>query len=70
MANQIGDFFKSYPEGEAVEGIATHIQKFWDPRMRRAIFAHLNKGGDGLKPLTLKALQQLALKQPDLAKSA
>ena len=70
MANQIADFFKSYPEGEAVEGIATHIEKFWDPRMRRGIYAHLNKGGAGLHPLTLKALQQLAAKQPDLAKSA
>jgi formate dehydrogenase subunit delta len=70
MANQIADFFQSYPEAEAVEGIATHIQKFWDPRMRRGIFAHLNAGGAGLKPLTLKALQSLAAKQPDLAKSA
>ncbi len=70
MANQIGDFFKSYPEDEAIEGIATHIQKFWDPRMRRGIFTHLAQGGAGLNPLTLKALQQLATKQPDLAKSA
>lgn len=70
MANQIADFFQSYPEGEAVAGIATHIEKFWDPRMRRGIFAHLKAGGAGLKPLTLKALQELAAKQPDLAKSA
>jgi formate dehydrogenase subunit delta len=70
MANQIADFFNAYPEGEAVEGITTHIQKFWDPRMRRGIYAHLNKGGAGLKPLALKALQDLAAKQPDLAKSA
>lgn len=70
MANQIADFFQSYPETEAVDGIATHIEKFWDPRMRRGIYAHLNAGGAGLKPLTLKALQKLAAKQPDLAKSA
>ncbi|WP_374380864.1 formate dehydrogenase subunit delta [Dongia sp.] len=70
MANQIAEFFQSYPETEAVAGIATHIEKFWDPRMRRGIFAHLKAGGAGLKPLTLKALQDLAAKQPDLAKSA
>jgi formate dehydrogenase subunit delta len=70
MANQIADFFQSYPEAEAVEGVATHIRRFWDPRMRQGIFAHLKAGGAGLKPLTLKALQQLAAKQPDLAKSA
>ncbi|MDY0872203.1 formate dehydrogenase subunit delta [Dongia rigui] len=70
MANQIADFFQSYPESEAIEGIAVHIEKFWDPRMRRGIYAHLNAGGADLKPLTRKALQKLAAKQPDLAKSA
>lgn len=70
MANQISDFFESYPEAEGVEGIYTHIKKFWDPRMRRSIFDHLDKGGAGLKPLALKALQQLAEQQPNLRKSA
>lgn len=70
MANQIADFFQSYPEAEAVEGIATHIKKFWDPRMRQGIFAHLAAGGAGLKPLTLKALQQLAAQQTNLKASA
>lgn len=37
MANQIGIFFESMPDHkEALEGIATHLKKFWDPRMRRA----------------------------------
>ena len=70
MANQIADFFQSYPEAEGVEGVATHIKKFWDPRMRRGIFAHLAEGGAGLKPLALKALQQLAAQQPHLKQSA
>lgn len=70
MANQIADFFASYPEAEGIEGVASHIKKFWDPRMRRGIFAHLDKGGVGLKPLTLKALQQLAAQQPNLKASA
>ena len=34
MANRIGEFFVSIPDrDEALEGIALHIQKFWDPRM-------------------------------------
>lgn len=70
MANQIADFFQSYPEAEAVEGIATHVKKFWDPRMRQGIFTHLAAGGAGLKPLALAALQQLAAQQPNLQKSA
>lgn len=40
MANQIGTFFESMPDRtEALEGIATHLKKFWDPRMRRAFLA-------------------------------
>ena len=36
MANQIGQFFESMPDRtEALEGLATHLKKFWDPRMRR-----------------------------------
>jgi formate dehydrogenase subunit delta len=35
MANQIGTFFSAYPDRqEALDGIATHIHKFWEPRMR------------------------------------
>ena len=37
MANQIGVFFESMPDrAEAHEGLANHLKKFWDPRMRRA----------------------------------
>jgi formate dehydrogenase subunit delta len=70
MANQIADFFQSYPEAEAIEGISVPIHKFWDPRMCKGIFAHLNAGGAGLKPITVKALQHLAETQPKFAKSA
>ncbi len=60
MANQIGAFFKSQRSDVAVKGISEHIRKFWDPRMRRQIFAHLDDGGEGLDPLVREAL--LALK--------
>ena len=45
MANQIGKFFHSQGHDKAVPGIADHIKKFWDPRMRKAIFAHLELCG-------------------------
>ena len=42
MANSIGDFFQSMPNPqEARLGIAQHISKFWEPRMREALIAHL-----------------------------
>ena len=59
MANQIGAFFKSQGPGKAVPGIAEHIRKFWDPRMRKAILAHLDAGGGGLDPNVRDALETL-----------
>jgi formate dehydrogenase subunit delta len=59
MANQIGKFFQYQRENEVVPGIAGHIRKFWDPRMRNAIFAYVDQGGDGLDPLVKEAILQL-----------
>jgi formate dehydrogenase subunit delta len=59
MANQIGKFFASQGSEHAVVGTAEHIKKFWDPRMRAAIFAHLDKGGAGLDPNVRAALEKL-----------
>jgi formate dehydrogenase subunit delta len=44
MANRIGEFFESMPDrDEALEGIATHIRRFWEPRMRRAILGAIDQ---------------------------
>ena len=59
MANQIGKFFQSQGHAKAVPGIAEHIKKFWDPRMLRAIFAHLDAGGGGLDPDVREAIATL-----------
>lgn len=55
MANQIAGFFKGYGEQAALTEISTHINNFWDPRMRRHLFAHLDKGGAGLDPLVIRS---------------
>ncbi len=45
MANQIGLFFDSLPDREeALTGIADHIRRFWEPRMRRVLLAELDGG--------------------------
>ncbi|WP_114392770.1 formate dehydrogenase subunit delta [Oleisolibacter albus] len=59
MANQIASYFGAYPEAEAVPEIASHIRSFWDPRMRSALLAHVETGGEGLDPLVLKAVRRL-----------
>lgn len=58
MANRIGEFFEAWPErAEALEGVATHLRKFWDPRMRRELLALLEAGqADALTPLVREAV--------------
>ncbi|AJC81374.1 FdsD family formate dehydrogenase delta subunit protein [Rhizobium etli bv. phaseoli str. IE4803] len=55
MANQIATFFKSQPASEAADGVANHINKFWEPRMRRQLFEILEKEENGLDALVLQA---------------
>jgi formate dehydrogenase subunit delta len=59
MANQIGKFFAVQRQGDPAADIATHIRKFWDPRMRAAIVAHLEGGGAGLDEPVRKAVGRL-----------
>ena len=59
MANQIGKFFASQGTSKAPAAIAEHIQKFWEPRMRAAIIAHLEAGGTGLDPSVREAVDKL-----------
>ena len=54
-----GKFFKAQDLDTASVKIAEHITKFWDPRMRRAIVAHLDAGGSGLDPTTRQAVETL-----------
>jgi formate dehydrogenase subunit delta len=57
MANQIGSFFESMPDPvEAREGIANHIKKFWEPRMRRELLGYIDTGGDDLHPAVKEAI--------------
>ena len=57
MANQIATFFLSQPEATRVPGVSNHINKFWEPRMRRQLFDIVdNHGGEGLDSLVLQAV--------------
>lgn len=65
LANRIGSFFESFPDkAEGIEGIANHIQKFWEPRMRLALLRFLEthpdgqSGQAGLSGIVLSAINQ------------
>jgi formate dehydrogenase subunit delta len=60
MANRIGEFFQAMPDRqEAKDGVAQHIRKFWEPRMRRELLAHADQRADpALCSLVLEALAE------------
>jgi formate dehydrogenase subunit delta len=61
MANQIGKFFAAQGgDDAAVEGIATHLRKFWTVPMRAQIVAQLKQGAPGLDELPRRAVERLA----------
>jgi formate dehydrogenase subunit delta len=55
QANQIARFFRSKPHAEGVAGVAEHINKFWEPRIRRQFFELVDAGGKGFDELVLEA---------------
>jgi formate dehydrogenase subunit delta len=55
MAREIADYFHAYPEETAVKGIASHINKFWTPKMREEFLAAAEEPGQVLPPFLLAA---------------
>ena len=56
MANQIARNLTH--DHDPVASLADHVAKFWDPRMKAMIFAHLDDrhGDGGLDPVAAQAL--------------
>ena len=68
MANDIAAFFDSESDkAVAADGVRGHLARFWDPRMRREIIAHLQGGGAGLAA-TAKAAVALLANSPNQSK--
>jgi len=59
MANQIASFYEPYSDSEAEDGIVTHIQKFWEPRMRDGLYATYRTSPDAFKPRVSAAIARL-----------
>ena len=59
MANQIAKFFAAQGEEKAARGVADHLQKFWNPDMRRDFLAAAAKGNLNLHPAVKAALPLL-----------
>ncbi len=62
MANEIAQFFASESTAaEAPQNVASHLTKYWDPRMRREIVNHGRQGGGGLSEIARHAVGLLVL---------
>ena len=59
MANQIGDYFAPMPESAATEGAATHLKRFWTPKMISEIIVYLDSGQAGLNTVATRAVASL-----------
>lgn len=59
MANQIGTFFEAMPDrSAALEEMAQHVRRFWEPRMRQQLLAHVDEGGEGLSLMAQEAIRR------------
>ena len=59
MANQIGDFYAAMPEKEATAGAASHLTRFWTPKMIRELIGFVEEGHAGLNPTAAHAVETL-----------
>jgi formate dehydrogenase subunit delta len=65
MANQISEFFQGTTDPEkAAADVATHLKRYWDPRMRKQIVAYCEeRHGAGLTNTAIAGVQ--LMKQQD-----
>ncbi len=59
MANQIARELGGQCADRPVVATRDHLRQFWDPRMRRAIVAYLDRGGDHLSDTARDAVALL-----------
>ena len=57
MANQIARAFEPQGHDKAVAETTTHINKFWDPRMKKTM---LEGDQSGLSPIATEAMAKVA----------
>lgn len=59
LANEIAIQFAHLDPADGAARVAKHMHDFWEPRMRRALLAYRDGGGQDLDPLAAAAIEQL-----------
>ncbi len=57
MGHDLVRNFEALPAEKAAEEIATHIRKFWEPRMRHELVARVRRGETDIHPLLVRATE-------------
>ena len=61
MANQIAAFFAPQGHDKAVAGIADHLNRFWDPHMRKRFVALPPDQRAEMDPLVAEAVAKVRI---------
>ena len=68
MANEISYFYEGESGKDAPAAVATHLRRYWEPRMRKDILTHYDlNSGEGLDEVALKAVAILAAERQPAA---
>lgn len=59
MANDIARFHQSFPEDEAMQMVAEHINKNWAPSMRQKLFEEFQEHPSEFNNLIAKSLLRI-----------
>ena len=59
LANSIAVQFAYLPPDRAAQEVASHLLRFWDPRMRTQLVALADGGADDLHPAARAAVELL-----------
>ena len=73
MANEIGDFFSGATGEQAARDVASHLQRYWEPRMRAQLLKYCEeRQGAGLSEVAKSgvALLQASSQAPPGAAAA
>ena len=60
MANEIAAFFAGEDPANAAASVANHLRRYWDPRMRKQILAHMEEGGEGLSEVARAGVELIS----------
>jgi len=60
MANQIGEYFAPLPAAEGAEGVASHLKKFWAPKMIGELIERAKSPDCALNDVARRGVERLS----------